>query len=94
MATPNPLATLGVPDIAPGKTLSPLTPEHFGQPPNKNQIGARELLVHLGTLDPSYKAPKEQKRAFPSSKKKKEAIDDPSPGLFPTPRLGRQSLLL
>lgn len=89
MATPNPLATLGVPDIAPGKTLSPLTPEHFGQPPYKDQIGARELLVHLGTLDPSYKAPKEQKRAFPSSKKKKKAIDDPSSRSFSNAEVGK-----
>lgn len=88
MVTPNPLATLGVPDIAPGKTLSPLTPEHFGQPPNKDHIGARELLVHLGTLDPSYKAPKEQKRAFLSSKKKKEAIDDPSSRSFSNAEVG------
>lgn len=91
--TPNPLAALGVPYIAPGKRLSPLNPGHVGQPPNKDHFGARELLVHLRTLDPSFKAPKEQKRGFLSSKKKKEDLDDPSSWSF-TPRLGGQSLLL
>lgn len=94
--TPNPLAALGVPDIAPGKRLSPLNPGHVGQPPNKDHFGARELLVHLRTLDPSFKAPKEQKKApkeqkrgFLSSKKKKEDLDDPSSWSFSNAEVGR-----
>jgi len=82
MATPNPLAALAVPDIALGKRLSPLQPEYVGQPANKDHFGARELLVYLRTLDPSYKAPKEQKRSFLPSKKKKEALNDPSSWSF------------
>lgn len=87
--TPKPLAALGVPDIAPRKRLSPLNPGHVGQPPNKDHFGSRELLVHLRTLDPSFKAPKEQKRGFLSSKKKKEDLDHPSSWSFSNAEVGR-----
>lgn len=89
MATSNPLVALGVLDIAPGKPLSSLNPKHVGQPPNKDHFGARELLVHLRTLDPSYKAPKEQKRSFLPSKKKTKDLDDPSSWSFSNAEVGR-----
>jgi hypothetical protein len=89
MATPNPLAALAVPDVAPGKRLSPLQPEYVSPPANKDHSGARELLAHLRALDPSYKAPKEQKRGFLRSKKKKMALDDPSSWSFTNAEVGR-----
>jgi hypothetical protein len=88
MATSNPLATLAVPDVAPGKRLSPLQPEYVSPPANKDHSRARELLAHLRTLDPSCKAPKEQKRGFLRSKKK-VALDDPSSWSFSNAEVGR-----
>ncbi|KAK1831411.1 hypothetical protein QBC39DRAFT_407805 [Podospora conica] len=89
MSAPDLLAALGVPDVASGRRFSPLQPDHASPPQIKDYFGARELLDHLRTIDPSYKPPKEQKRGFLTSKKKKDDLGDPSSWSFPNPELGR-----
>ncbi|KAK0749851.1 hypothetical protein B0T18DRAFT_461622 [Schizothecium vesticola] len=67
---------LGFPNLTPAPRPPRLQPSPKLRPTPQDRNRARELLVHLRTSDPSYKAPDESKRRHFRSERKNKVLAD------------------
>lgn len=75
-------AILGFPNLTPAPTPPRLQPPPKLQPTPQDRDRARELLVHVRTSDPLYKAPGESKRRHFRSERKNDALADTAQWTF------------
>ncbi|KAK1831232.1 hypothetical protein QBC39DRAFT_96289 [Podospora conica] len=73
---------LGFPNLTPVPRPPRLQPSPYVPPTLQDRDRAREILVHLRTSDPSYKAPEVSKRRYFRSKNKNKVLADTAQWTF------------